>query len=66
MTTAAIRPRLNWWKLLPVGALRCPVDDAALHWEVMGGMRVRRGSIYQAQCPKCKKNYDVLAPKTNE
>lgn len=61
---------LHWWKLLPLNSMHCPDDKTPLHWEVLGAMRVRRsagaGFIYQARCPKCKKDYDVLAPKTHE
>ena len=60
-------PALNWWKLLPVGATACPKDKTPLHWEVLGGMRVRhqrnKGHVYNARCPKCHKDFEVLAPK---
>lgn len=60
-------PSLNWWRLLPVGTMQCPKDSEPLHWEVFGGMRVRhqknRGHVYQARCPKCHKEFEVLAPK---
>ena len=60
-------PSLNWWRLLPVGTMKCPKDEEPLHWEVFGGMRIRRqsgkASIYQARCPKCSKQYEVFAPK---
>ena len=56
---------LNWWKLLPLGALKCPKDKQKLHWETLCGMRVRvqtkGGHVYRAMCPKCNKEYDVLA-----
>ena len=60
-------PSLNWWRLLPVGAMKCPKDGEPLHWEVFGGMRIHhqsgKASIYQARCPKCSKQYEVFAPK---
>lgn len=61
-------PSLDWWKLLPKGATKCPKDNTSLHWEVFGGMRIRRqtnrgGDVYSAVCPTCRKPWDVLAPK---
>lgn len=56
-------PPLNWWRLLPVNTLSCPKDRAVLHWEVFGGMRLRRNGAYRAVCPSCRRNFNVLAPK---
>lgn len=61
---------MNWWKLLPVGYMKCPRDGEPLHWMVFASMRLRstvgRAQVYQARCPKCNKEYDVLAPRENE
>lgn len=66
----SVGPALNWDRLLPLNTMHCPKEGTALHWEVFGGMRVRReagaGHIYRALCPKCKRNFDVLTPKQND
>lgn len=63
-------PSLSWWRLLPVTAMTCPADAEALYWELYAGMRVRhqrrRGAVYLARCPKCGKDYEVLAPQRKE
>lgn len=60
-------PTLDWSRLLPRGAVKCPKDGEHLHWEVFGGMRVShqksRGHVYQARCPACLRHFDVLTPK---
>ena len=50
--------------ILPLNTLTCPHDQAGLHFEVMGMMRVKRsgadlgirspGHYYKAVCPTCK------------
>ncbi|MDR9847083.1 hypothetical protein [Herbaspirillum huttiense] len=55
---------------LPVGTLKCPDDDADLHFEVMGMIRIARYSkvypgmrVYSSRCPQCGKYHDIEAPK---
>lgn len=58
------RPNLEQWRsLLPLHTMSCPKDRAVLHWEVFGGMRLRRNGAYRAVCPSCRRNFNVLAPK---
>lgn len=52
---------------LKLHSVSCPRDNAALHFEMIGGMRVKRQEghefFYQAWCPTCGKHYDVKAGK---
>ena len=55
--------------MLKRGTLKCPDDKEPLHWHQYGGMRLIREItppkpkhvywVYDAMCPKCKRNYEV-------
>lgn len=54
-------------RTLRLGSLICPKDSKALHFEVLGTMRVKHGLdngafVYRAQCPHCFASYEVTAP----
>lgn len=54
-------------EVLRLGALLCPKDGKSLHFEVLGTMRIKHaqrigGFVYQARCPHCHCDYEVMAP----
>ena len=47
-------------RVLKRGVLACPKPcRTALHFEVMGGMRIVRNGYLNARCPECKEEFLV-------